>query len=158
MSFNFKRESVNELAEEIFHSFGVMAEEKKLNLELKKGKGIPRIMIDYGKIRESVSNIVDNAIKYTEEGGVKIETKRKNDFVQIIISDTGIGIEKDGFDFLFDKFSRGKDAQQIKKNGAGLGLYLGKKIVEAHYGKISARSKGRGKGSIFTIELPVKEK
>jgi signal transduction histidine kinase len=158
MSFNLKEESINELAEEIFHSFGVMAEDKNLKLELKKGRGIPKILIDYGKIRESVSNIVDNAIKYTEKGGVKIETGKKDGFVRIMIIDTGIGIEKEGFEFLFDKFARGKEAQQIKKGGVGLGLYLGKKIIEAHYGKISAISKGRNKGSTFIIELPMEKK
>jgi signal transduction histidine kinase len=69
-----------------------------------------------------------------------------------------MGIDKKGFEFLFDKFARGEKAREIKKSGVGLGLYLGKKIVEAHKGKIIATSEGREKGSVFIIELPMEKK
>ncbi|MFA5993964.1 MAG: ATP-binding protein [Parcubacteria group bacterium] len=157
MAFRFKKESINDLMEEILHSFSVMTQEKKLRLELVKDEKISEIWMDYGKIREVVSNIVDNAIKYTEKGNIRMETKKTEHNVQIIITDTGIGIEKEGFEFLFDKFSRGKKAQQMKKSGVGLGLYLGKKLVEAHHGAIKASSSGRGRGATFTITLPIKK-
>lgn len=155
MKFNFKKESLNDLAEEIFQSFTVMAQEKNLRLELKKTSRLPKVEMDYNKIRETISNIMDNAIKYTPEGSVKIETKRKENMVQIIITDSGIGIAEDGFKFLFDKFARGETAKKIKKSGVGLGLYLGRKIIEAHQGKIIVTSKGAGKGAVFAVELPI---
>ncbi|HCU70484.1 MAG TPA: hypothetical protein DIC35_01870 [Candidatus Moranbacteria bacterium] len=158
MSFNFKKENVNEVVQEIFHSFTVMAQEKNLKLEISLAKRLPKISMDYGKIRETISNIVDNAIKYTQSGSVRMETIRKENVVQIVISDTGIGIDKKGFEFLFDKFARGEKAQEIKKSGVGLGLYLGKRIIEAHQGKIKVKSEGREKGAIFTVELPIDKK
>ncbi|MFA5994747.1 MAG: HAMP domain-containing sensor histidine kinase, partial [Parcubacteria group bacterium] len=100
MAFRFKKESINDLMEEILHSFSVMTQEKKLRLELVKDEKISEIWMDYGKIREVVSNIADNAIKYTEKGNIRMETKKTEHNVQIIITDTGIGIEKEGFEFL----------------------------------------------------------
>lgn len=157
MTFEFKRENLNHLAQEIFDSFVLMAEEKNLKLKIKKTKGLPKISIDYGKMREVISNIVDNAIKYTREGGVTIETRKSdnNKMLEIAVTDTGIGIEKGGFDVLFDKFSRGREAQEMKKSGVGLGLYLGRKIIEAHHGKIKVKSEGRDRGAAFIVQLPI---
>lgn len=155
MAFEFKNGNINELVNELYHSFLHIANEKGNSLELKIDNDLPAVKMDRGKIRELLSNLIDNAIEYTEKGHIKIETRKKRGNVQILVSDTGIGIPKGEISCIFDKFSRGKKARQIKKNGSGLGLYLGKKIVEAHGGKIYARSKGSSKGSTFFVELPL---
>lgn len=155
MAFEFKSGNINELVNELYHSFLHIANEKGNSLEIKIDNDLPAVKMDRGKIRELLSNLIDNAIEYTENGHIEIETKKKKGNVQILVSDTGIGISKGEVASLFDKFSRGKKARQIKKNGSGLGLYLGKKIAEAHDGKIYARSKGSSKGSTFFVELPL---
>jgi signal transduction histidine kinase len=155
MAFEFKKENPEALLEELYQSFLPIAQEKDVSMEIEIQKGLPKIKMDYAKVRELISNIIDNAIKYTESGNIKIALKKKKDTVQIAVSDTGIGISEKELKGLFDKFFRGKKARQLKKNGSGLGLYLGKKIAEAHGGKIYARSKGSSKGSTFFVELPL---
>ena len=76
---------------------------------------------------------------------------------RIIVSDTGIGISQENMPYLFAKFSRGKDVNRLTATGTGLGLYVGKSIVEANGGKIWAESDGQNKGSRFIVEIPIKQ-
>lgn len=155
IKFFLKMENVNEIIEEIKESFVPAAQEKKLKFNIKLKKEIPNIYIDYIKTREMLSNIVDNAIKYTPKGSVSIETNKIGNYVQVKISDTGIGISKKNIGRIFEKFARGKRAQQIKKDGSGLGLYLAKKIAEAQNIKIKVFSHGKTKGTTFTLLFPL---
>lgn len=114
-------------------------------------------------MREVVSNLVDNAIKYTEKGGAtlkieKIDRNKANekDKIRITVSDTGIGIPQDEMQYLFTKFSRGKDTKRLGVSGTGLlGLYVGKNMIEGNGGTIQAESAGAGQGSRFLVELEV---
>ena len=113
-------------------------------------------------MREVISNLVDNAVKYTEKGGVtlkvekidKIKAKEK-DKIRITVSDTGIGIPKDEMPYLFTKFSRGKDVKRLNTGGTGLGLYVGKNMIEGNGGTIWVESPGAGQGSRFVVEMEV---
>jgi signal transduction histidine kinase len=127
---------------------------------------------DKGKIRQVIGNIIDNAIKYTPKGkisvsvklikdivannianGVKNNIPNKKNKIEIVISDTGVGIHPDVLPKLFEKFSRAPTASKTNIIGTGLGLYVAKKMIEAHHGHIWAESKGLDKGSSFHIEL-----
>ena len=120
-----------------------------------------KVWADLGKIGEVISNLVDNAIKYTKEGWVKIHLSRiKNekegrDYVRFQIADSGVGIEPATLPHLFEKFSRAEDASQTNIIGTGLGLYVARQIVEAHGGKIWAESSGQGHGSTFYVDLTI---
>ncbi|EKE11053.1 MAG: PAS/PAC sensor signal transduction histidine kinase, partial [uncultured bacterium] len=70
---------------------------------------------------------------------------------------TGIGVPADEMQYLFKKFSRGKDTGRLHASGTGLGLYVGKNIVDAHHGRVWVESDGEGKGSRFIIELPIEQ-
>lgn len=155
MTFDFQKGDICIVLKDLHGSFLPLAEEKGLNLKIAVPKNLPKINFDHGKIRETISNLIDNSIKYTRKGSVKIAAEKSGGNVKITVSDSGIGIPEGEMNLLFNKFSRGKEARTIRKDGSGLGLYLGKKVIEAHGGKIWAESGGEGKGSKFILELPI---
>lgn len=133
------------------------AKNKNIYLKFEKPKEpLPKILVDVEKIREAIMNLIDNAIRYTNKGGVTIKCKIQNEKCIIEITDTGEGMTKEEITHLFESFSRGTAGTRFWTEGAGLGLYVAKKFVEMHDGKIWAESKGKDKGSTFYIELPIK--
>jgi signal transduction histidine kinase len=114
-----------------------------------------KVNADRGKIRQIIGNIIDNAIKYTPHGNIKVSVFEDAGKVKIAVKDSGIGIDPKDMSKLFVKFSRAKDAHKTNTNGTGLGLYVAKKMAEGHGGDIKVSSEGVGKGSTFTIELPM---
>lgn len=182
MEFDFAPCQLADLCQEVVDGFVIRAKNNKLYLDYKKPTlSLPEIMIDAGKVREVISNMVDNALKYTTKGGVMLRVERgefpnlnfqfpnndqnsnlknskdKRDVIRIIVADTGIGIPATELPYLFSKFSRGKDIGRLNTGGTGLGLYVGRSMIEANGGHIWAESEGEGKGSRFIIELPVKQ-
>ncbi|MFA6525436.1 MAG: ATP-binding protein [Patescibacteria group bacterium] len=127
----------------------------KLNFIVPKEK-IPMLNVDEDKIKDVVLNLVDNAIKYTEKGGITVTVQKKDENVLIIVKDTGVGINPTDAEKLFSKFVRGSGISRLSPDGSGLGLFIARKIVDAHKGKIWAESEGEGKGSAFNVELPIK--
>lgn len=107
-------------------------------------------------MRDVIINLIDNAIKFTENGGVDINVETEIDKVIISIKDTGAGISKQDLPKLFHKFGRIDNSYTIASDtgGTGLGLYIAKLYVEGMGGKIWATSDGVGKGSTFWIHLP----
>ncbi|MDQ1284393.1 MAG: hypothetical protein QG620_741 [Patescibacteria group bacterium] len=97
---------------------------------------------------------MDNAIKYTPKGNVTVRIAPNGEFVRVSVSDTGIGISPEELPYLFQKFSRGKDSVKINVSSTGLGLHVGKKMMEAMGGRIGVESKGAGAGATFWVEAP----
>lgn len=112
--------------------------------------------VDNDKIRDVFLNLVDNAIKYTPEGSVSIFIESTPDGAHFHTKDTGVGIDPKEAEGLFQKFVRGSGIARVQPNGSGLGLYIVKKIVEAHNGKVWVESEGPNKGSQFHVLLPFK--
>jgi signal transduction histidine kinase len=158
MLFNFKEERIEVLLNEIVDSFSMTAAQKNIGLKLNLPKKLmPPVHIDRVKIREAISNTIDNAIKYSKEGTVSVSVSLQQGFVQIVIKDNGIGIAKEDLRNVFEKFSRGTNQNRLTSTGTGLGLYFGKRVIEANNGKIRVESEGPGKGSQFVIEIPVEK-
>jgi len=158
MKYSFKKNSLENLIQNIVDIFVIRAKAKNLSLEFKKPQNpLPEVFVDGPKIQEVVSNLIDNAIKYTETGGVTISLENLSSHIRLIIADTGMGLEKKEISQLFSRFTRGRDMIQLTTEGVGLGLYVGKQLVEANGGKIWAESDGPGKGSRFIVELPIKQ-
>ncbi|MBU4479879.1 HAMP domain-containing histidine kinase, partial [Patescibacteria group bacterium] len=130
-----------------------IAQTKSLKLNLKVAEGTYKANIDKGKMKQIISNIIDNAVKYTIKGSVNVDLLRKNENILIKISDTGIGLPKGTSSKLFKKFGRLNNANDANIDGTGLGLYLAKVVIDAHKGKIWAESKGKEKGTTFFIRL-----
>lgn len=139
----------------VVEEFRMTAEKKGLRLAF-TGDIVPCFVVaDENKLRQVFVNLIDNAIKYTPKGDIKVVFRRINKVAEVSVWDTGAGIAPEELKDLFDKFLRGA-AGKASQGGSGLGLYLAKKIVEAHHGQMRASSPGVGKGSIFTVALPLK--
>lgn len=112
---------------------------------------------DIGKVQQIIHNLLNNALKYTQKGTVNVVVRddRKLKKVYVDIIDTGIGMSTETMDNIFQKFSRGADANSINVKGTGLGLFVAQKMAEAMGGTIGAHSAGEGRGSCFTLELPL---
>ncbi len=109
-------------------------------------------------IEEVLNNLLENAVKYTPEGGqVTIQLQRSSGKAVIHLSDTGIGFDEETKKHLFERFYRADESEVQEQTGSGLGLPLVKAIVELYGGRIRAYSEGEGKGSTFVVELPLAE-
>ncbi|MBU4360862.1 GAF domain-containing protein [Patescibacteria group bacterium] len=151
-----KKFDLTELINEIIRELKIEAEKKNLKLEFINFKNKLKISADRDKIADVILNLVDNAIKYTEKGNVIVSAELKNNNIKVSIKDSGIGINPEEAKILFNKFIRGRKIAEINTSGSGLGLFIAKKIIELHNGKIWVESKGQGKGSEFIFEIPVK--
>ena len=111
---------------------------------------------DAVRLQQVIINLVDNAIKFTPEGGrVTVTLKRSGGAAELTVSDTGIGIEPDFLPFIFDRFRQADASTRRSYTGLGLGLAIVRKIVEMHGGSITADSAGVEKGAVFTISIPL---
>jgi len=156
MGIKAKPASLAEMVISVVEELKINAEKKRLRVRMVKPSGpLPKVMIDQEKIRQVILNIIDNAIKYTKRGGVKIELKKTDSRIRVVVSDTGEGMTEKEIKSLFQMFSRSKNSTRLHTEGAGIGLYVAKKFVEMHKGKLWAESRVRGKGSTFFIELPI---
>ena len=116
------------------------------------------ISADSTRIEQIVTNLLDNAIKYTPEGGaIHIQTRRDTHHVRLVVRDTGVGIGDDLLPHIFDVFVQGDRSLDRAQGGLGIGLSLVKKLVELHDGTVTVSSEGTGCGSTFTITLPAIE-
>jgi CheY-like chemotaxis protein len=108
------------------------------------------------RLAQILSNLLNNAAKYTPEGGViTLSTRRDGDKVAISVRDNGAGIAKESLSRIFDMFERGVRADARGQGGLGIGLTLSRRLAEMHGGSIEARSGGEGRGSEFIVRLPL---
>ncbi|WP_168206569.1 hybrid sensor histidine kinase/response regulator [Lacipirellula limnantheis] len=111
---------------------------------------------DASRLEQIFLNLLSNAVKFTpKQGRVQVTLARVNSHVEVQIADTGQGIEGELLPFVFDRFRQGDGSTQRRHGGLGLGLSLVKHLVEMHGGSVRASSDGRGKGSLFTVVLPL---
>ena len=131
------------------------AKSKSITLTFQKSTiPLPLTYIDVEKVKSVILNLIDNAIKYTEKGGVTVSANLVNDNIIVGIKDTGVGISPEDLPKVFNKFFRSGSILVYNQTGVGLGLYLGKKIIELHKGTVTVESV-LNQGSTFTISLPV---
>jgi signal transduction histidine kinase len=129
---------------------------KKLFLKFEPPKEMmPLVDLDENKTRQVIMNFIDNAIYYTQTGGVTVRLRLHEGNFRVEVSDTGIGVPDDAKKHLFTKFFRADNAQNVRPDGTGLGLYLARRVVEDQGGTIIFES-SEGQGSTFGFELPIK--
>jgi signal transduction histidine kinase len=120
---------------------------------------MPRLLLDRDRIEQVAINLVGNALKFTNPGGnvdVSLRYLADSETVQIVVTDTGVGIAREDQEVIFDEFAQlRKNANRKSQEGAGLGLAIVKRIVEAHSGAIEVES-APARGSTFTITLPAR--
>jgi len=110
---------------------------------------------DADRLAQVFGNLLDNAVKYTPEGGqIKVLARGTAKHVAIRVSDSGMGLQSDAMECIFDLFARGTSAMAVHKGGLGIGLAVARELVEAHEGEICAKSAGEDQGSSFDVTLP----
>lgn len=159
MEFHMQPAHLEDLAKDVFDEFYIAAKDKNLKYTfVAPREPTPLIDMDQQKLRQTITNLIDNAIKYTSKGAVTVAIKRTKYEVRLSVIDTGIGLTQEARDNLFQKFVRGEGVAQLNTEGVGLGLYVAKQIVAHHNGTIWADSDGPGKGSTFSFALKIPSK
>ncbi|MEM7553071.1 MAG: hybrid sensor histidine kinase/response regulator [Cyanobacteria bacterium P01_A01_bin.84] len=161
-NLNFANCNIHELLKDVIQQLEALAEEKGLGISFSvkdqsqsdpsdesENNSTDILIGDRIELRRVLTNIIGNAIKFTDTGSINIYLQSTATYVSIEVQDTGTGISEKEQAVLFNRFRQGKH----KNSGSGLGLYLSQCIVEAHQGNIDVRSE-LGKGSLFTITLP----
>jgi signal transduction histidine kinase len=155
LQINMLEFNIVDVAKTVIKELEPSAKGRKLKLELDAEKENIPIKADPDKLKDVIMNLTDNAIKYTEQGKVWLEISCTPDKqVKVSVNDTGVGVDPEEIDKLFNKFQRAKGIARISPGGTGLGLFIAKKIIGAHQGEIWAESRGKGRGSSFIFKIP----
>lgn len=156
--YKFEKNDFMKLLNTLIENTVLPSRERNIEVRLENKVGvIPDFMFDPEKLLIALQNIVDNAMKYTLPGGsVTIVVERQGDYIEVKVSDTGVGIPKDDIAKLFSKFFRAANVIHLQTDGSGLGLFIVKSIIMRHGGQIWVDSI-EGKGTTFTIVVPVIE-
>ncbi|MEC4117228.1 ATP-binding protein [Myroides phaeus] len=153
---SIQKENIN-IKELIFSTCQVLipsAENKKISLTWEVDEALDqKFYTDPYRIKQILTNLITNAIKFTQNGGVSVKAFVENDTIQILVNDTGIGIDNSEVDNIFKEFKQAHDGIEKKFGGTGLGLNISKRLIELLDGTIAVESK-LGEGSTFSINLP----
>lgn len=144
---------LNNVVKETASMFMGTAETRGLRIEVSVPKETVTADIDEEQISNALSNLIDNAVKYTVKGSVRVALEDAGGSACISVKDSGIGMSDEDQSHLFEKFHRSKEAAKLFTDGSGLGLYIVKSIVEAHGGRIDVHS-AQGEGTTFKMCLP----
>lgn len=154
--FGFQHIDIVDLMDNVLFEVSHSAAKRNISIKYKdKFENLPKAFVDPETMRAVLQNLLDNAIKYTiEGGGVEIDVKAESNHLLVSVSDSGIGIPKDQEKEVFGKFFRASNAAKQQTDGSGLGLYIAKTLVEKNGGKIWFEST-EGKGSTFYFTVPL---
>lgn len=143
------------LVKALTSSFTSYAERKQITLNFNSTENEIIVYVDSEKFEKIITNVLSNAFKFTPEGGrIEIIINRKDNYVIVSVSDTGVGIQKEKMSKIFDRFYQVDGSHTREQEGTGIGLSLTKELIELHKGKIEVESEA-GKGSTFRISLPL---
>ncbi|MEK7538677.1 MAG: HAMP domain-containing sensor histidine kinase [Patescibacteria group bacterium] len=156
--YKLERNDIQKFMETLIYNSELTCKEHNINLRFdNRARGVAPFVFDAEKLLIAFQNIVDNAIKYTLPGGSVIVTmEQQGDYLEVKVSDTGVGIPKDEIPKLFAKFFRAVNVIHLQTEGSGLGLFIAKSIILRHGGQISVSSV-EGKGTTFTMTVPLLE-
>jgi signal transduction histidine kinase len=142
------------LINEVSSLYQYQAQKKNITFDLDVAPQLPNIEADPGRMTQVLTNILDNALRHTPEGGrILLAAKEVNGMVELSVQDSGPGLSKEDIDRIFERFYRADAARQREDGGSGLGLAIAKSIVQAHNGQLSAESQP-GSGLKLKIHLP----
>lgn len=149
-SFDFKT-----LVDTVISNQKPNAQAKGVELTITEPNEPVMITGDQMQLENAIKNMVDNSIKYTPQGSIKVTLTNDGKTVRFMTEDTGVGITPEDMQHLFTEGGHGAESQKVNVDSTGFGLYIVKNIIEGHGGKVWAESEGAGKGSKFVVELPV---
>jgi len=151
LSVELSAQAPAEIVSASLETFAVAAKTKGVEVTLTMPETLPKILADRDRLVQVLNNLLDNALKFTASGSVAVALERANGFVRFRVTDTGPGISEGDREKIFDRYWR---APLGKHGGTGLGLFICKRIVEAHAGHISVEN-APGRGSTFLFTIPV---
>ncbi|HEX2826944.1 MAG TPA: ATP-binding protein [Burkholderiales bacterium] len=143
------------LVERVLEEVALSVEAKGLKLKRILDSEAP-VLGDADRLRQVVSNLLTNAVKFTPKGGsISVVVQRQRSDVEISVTDTGQGIAADFLPHVFEAFRQAESSMSRRTSGLGLGLAITRKLVELHGGRIEAESEGEGRGAAFRVRLPI---
>lgn len=158
MKYSFEQTDLNALVGELLHSYDYHLKSKGFEYSFEADEDIDNITIDKEAVKEAIINLLDNAVKYTEENKcIKLKTGQENKHIYIEVKDKGMGIPNENQKFIFDKFYRVTTGAVHNAKGTGLGLALVKNIMKVHKGNVTFESEPR-KGSSFRLNFLIDSK
>ena len=156
LRLEFRPVNLTEIVQNVCDSQKPTAETKKIELQLNAEQDGIQIFGDSIRLQQVFTNLLSNAIKFTPEGGlIQLTVQIENSNAEVAIKDTGQGISAEALPRIFSQFSQGDEKISRDTTGLGLGLSIVKTLVEKHGGAVRAGSEGIGKGSTFTVTLPI---
>jgi len=157
MNLNLEKFKINDLLDEVLSITSTLSDEKNLPVYIGSGSENVEILADSTRIKQVMINVINNSIKFTDKGEVKISCRKSDpETVRIAVKDTGIGIPAGQLETIFQEFAQVDSSATRKVGGTGLGLPISRRLVELHGGRLWAESSGiAGEGSVFLIELPL---
>jgi two-component system sensor histidine kinase ResE len=153
VTISFARVDLRRFAEERVREFETAAIEKGLELTFEAPARPVEILADKSRLKEVFQNLLENAIRYTEKGHVRVRVSTEGRNARLEVEDSGVGIDANDAPYVFDRFFRSDRARRAYKGGSGLGLSIVRWIVEAHKGGVRVESEA-GRGSTFTVTFP----
>lgn len=157
IKLDLRSENLIDIVSSVIYVFQFLVKEKDVIIQQQIPNNIPLIMVDGERIKQIVYNLIGNAVKFTECGSIIISAEVKEDWIEISVEDTGIGIPEAKLSTIFEAFVQVHSDAARRYGGTGIGLSITKKLVELHGGKIWGVSQ-IGKGTKFTFTLPIAEK
>ena len=155
ISLTMETVDARDIVETVLESVRPAIDTKGLHLQASLDP-MPPLVLDRGRLRQIVGNIVSNAIKFTPEGGeIGVELRDADGELEIVVRDTGIGIEPAFLPHVFERFAQADSSSTRAHGGLGLGMAIVQHLVDLHGGTVRADSPGRGQGATFTVRLPM---
>jgi signal transduction histidine kinase/CheY-like chemotaxis protein len=158
-SFNLAEVPLDEVIESVIYEMRAVLNEKHLSLKFnRKTLGeIPKVWADKNRLKQIIYNLVGNAAKFTEQGGITVEANPDGEVIKVTVTDTGRGISAEGQRLLFHKFQQAGESLLTRDTtrGTGLGLYISKMLIEGMGGRVALESSTEGKGSTFSFTIPI---
>jgi signal transduction histidine kinase len=154
LELRLSRFNVEEVINETVEELATSAEKKQHSMNVEHRNTPLLLLADRGKIKQIISNLLQNAIKYTPTGGcITVRTYNAGEFCNIEVEDNGVGISEEQMKHIYQPFKQADSSYNKKYEGFGLGLAITKNLVQSHHGNIRVQSTP-GKGSLFIVSLP----
>jgi signal transduction histidine kinase len=155
VSLQPERLALRPLVDQLFSEIAVAIQGRRLDLDNEVPGDLPAVVADPERVHQVLFNLVDNAIRFTPDGGtVTVSARDVDAVVHVVVADTGSGIPAEHLPRLFERFYRVDHARARDEGGTGIGLAIARSVVEAHGGTIEAESEP-GRGSVFRFDLPI---
>jgi signal transduction histidine kinase len=153
LTLSFSNFDLRESIEKTVHLVQPLVQKKALDLTVEIDETVGKVTTDQRRLEQVIINLLNNAVKFTEQGHIRVTCRPENDHYLLAVEDTGIGIRPDEISGLFQPFHQIDTGLSRKREGTGLGLSICKKLIQMMNGRIDVQSR-EGQGSTFTICFP----